>query len=422
MNEFLTPGQRIKKIRKLLNLKQYDLQGKKVKRNFISMIENGKRGLSIETARYLAEKFNNRANELKINLHIDESNLLMTQEEEARQYCLNKLKDNPNLETIDFAFDVSVKFNLIDVGICACIKKGDYYFNYKEYSKAAIYYVKALNNINITDKKNESYIFNRLGLCKMNELYYAEALEFFNMAYSSAILNDDLLTRKNSIYNISLCYRKLYNFKSSIKYINEFLILCDKDIEDTNYVYASVIKANNYRDLKEFDKALNIYENLLVYLNNDKSSDAAYVYDNIGLLYCEYFEYEKALKCLEVSQKIRTEIDIENLAKSLIDKANILIMQNKNDEALILINLGIDLAKKHKDFEYELKGYYLIIDIHKKTGDIKKLENIYLKVLNIAKVRKDYKEIIDISSKLCLIYLDENDIKKAKNILTGHII
>jgi len=36
-------------------MKQHELQGKRVKRNFISMIENGKRGLSNDTAKYLAE-------------------------------------------------------------------------------------------------------------------------------------------------------------------------------------------------------------------------------------------------------------------------------------------------------------------------------------------------------------------------------
>ena len=68
MIEFLTPGQRIKKLRKLLNMRQHDLQGEKVKRNFISMIENGERGLSKETARFIAYRFNNKAKELGIDL------------------------------------------------------------------------------------------------------------------------------------------------------------------------------------------------------------------------------------------------------------------------------------------------------------------------------------------------------------------
>lgn len=418
MIEFLTPGQRIKKLRKMLNLKQHELQGENVKRNFISMIENDKRGLSSDTAKHLAQKFIKRANELGINLHIDEAYLLMSQEEEARQYCLNELSKNLNLDALDHINDISIRFNLKDVEMYALIKKGDYYFEAKEYSKALTNYVKALNNM---VDKIEAYLFNRLGLCKMNELHYTEALEFFSMAYSLAVAGNDLVTRKNSIYNISLCHRKLSNFEISIKYINEFLTLCNRDEELISYVYANVIKANSYRDLKEFDSALGIYEHLRQSIDIN-SPIAAYVYDNLGLLYSEFSEYEKALECLDISQKIRTDADIENLAKSLIDKASILVKQSRNYEALILINLGIDVAKKYKDFEYEFKGYHLLTDIYKELGDTKKLEEIYLKLFAIAKEKEDYMEMFSVSNKLCFIYLEDNNVEKIRNLLESHSV
>lgn len=420
MIEFLTPGQRIKKLRKMLNLKQHELQGKKVKRNFISMIENDKRGLSSDTAKHLSQKFIKRANELGINLYIDEAYLLMSQEEEARQYCLNELSKNLNLDALDYINDISIRFNLKDVEMYALIKKGDYYFEAKEYSKALTNYVKALNNI-MTNRQYEAYLFNRLGLCKMNELHYTEALEFFSVAYLLAGDNNDLITRKNSIYNISLCHRKIFDFEISIKYINEFLTLCNRDEELISYVYANVIKANSYRDLKEFDSALEIYEHLRQSIDIN-SPIAAYVYDNLGLLYSEFSEYEKALECLDISQKIRTDADIENLAKSLIDKASILVKQSRNYEALILINLGIDVAKKYKDFEYEFKGYHLLTDIYKELGDTKKLEEIYLKLFAIAKEKEDYMEMFSVSNKLCFIYLEDNNVEKIRNLLESHSV
>ena len=422
MIEFLTPGQRIKKIRSMLNMKQHELQGERVKRNFISMIENGKRGLSIDTAIYLADKFNNKALELGINLNINELDLLMSKEEEAKKYCLDILSENVSLNDLDQILNISIRFNLDEIESLAQLKKGDYYFDIKDYSKAVIYYVGALSKIvNNTHKQYETYLFNRMGLCKLNEMYYIEALEFFNKAYTLSIESNDLSISKNSIYNISLCYRKLNDFDRAIKYIDKFLTMCDADTEYTYYVYAMIIKANCWRDLKQFDNALEIYQNLLPTFKNKKSTPVdAYIYDNLGLLYSDYMDYEKALECLDKSQSVRTEIDIENLAKSLIDKSIILAKQEKYSEALILINIGIDMAKKYNDYEYQLKGYLLQIDIYEKIGEIKNLERAYEKVFFIVKEKKDYKAILNISTKLCLIYLEENNIDKVKELLKNH--
>ena len=421
MIEFLTPGQRIKKIRNKLNMKQHELQGERVKRNFISMIENGKRGLSSDTARFLAEKFNNKAIELGLNLHINEFDLLMSQEEEAKRYCLDKLNENISLNTLDQIINISIKFKLNEMEAYAQLKKGDYHFDEKDYSKALTYYIGALSKYsNNTFWQYKAYLFNRMGLCKFNEMYYTEALEFFNKAYFLSIEGNDLINRKNSIYNISLCFRKLSSFNKSIEYIDKYLALCDKNIESAHYVYAMVIKANCWRDLNKLDNALEIYQNLLNSFNNENTSFLAYIYDNLGLLYSDYMDYEKALECLDKSQSIRTETDIENLDKSLVDKSIILVKQKKYNEALILINIGIDMAKKYHDYEYELKGYLLQIDIYKEIDEMKKIEETYLKVLLIVKEKKDYKTILDICTKLCLIYLEQNNVEKAKELIESH--
>ena len=206
----------------------------------------------------------------------------------------------------------------------------------------------------------------------------------------------------------------------SIEFIDEFLSICDKNSEFTNYVYANVIKANCYRELKEQEIALNIYNQLLNHFKefyDTNNSLIAYVYDNLGLLYADKMEYEKALTYLDLSQKIRTEVDIENLAKSLIDKSNILVKQKKNYEALVLINLGIDMAKKYHDYEYELKGYYLLVEAYKELNDDNKLEEIYLKILGIIKEKRDYKAILNISNNLCLLYINNKKFIEANKLI-----
>lgn len=399
-------------------MKQHDLQGIEVNRSFISMLENGQRKLNKKMARYFAYKFNNRADEIGMDLNVDESYLLMSKEDEARKYCLDKLYEEISIDAINDVIDISNRHSLGDIEALSYLKRGNYYFAKSDYSKALISYVESLSKYsNISDKNHEAFLFNRLGLCKLNELYYSEALEFFNKAYSLTFANDDLITRKNTIYNISLCYRKLFKLDESISYINSYLNLCDKESEFTNYVYAKVIEANCYRDKKEFYNALDIYNCLIGCFNNANEPILAYVYENLGILYSDNNDYEKAIECIDISQNIRTATDISNLSKSLIEKAFILIKQKKDNEAILLINLGIDLAKKYNDKEYELKGYYLLAIIFERNDNIKELEETYIEIINMIKENRNDKEIFDVYRKLCLIYLKNNDTEKAIKLL-----
>ena len=53
--EILTPGQRLREIRRKLGVRQEDLAGKNLSKNYISMFENDKRRISIINATYLSQ-------------------------------------------------------------------------------------------------------------------------------------------------------------------------------------------------------------------------------------------------------------------------------------------------------------------------------------------------------------------------------
>ncbi len=421
--EFLTPGERIKKTRKMLKMRQLDLQGEKIKRNFISMLETGERGLTKDTAKYLAEKFNDKASEMGISLNIDDSYLLMSPKDEALKYCLDILNSDITIDIVNNVIEISHNYDLGDIEANALLKKGNLNYDERKYSQAAFNYIDSLSKYSETENnKFDAYLFNKLGLCKLNELFYAEALEFFNKAYFLSKVNNDLYTQKHSVYNLALCQRKLHKFDKSIEYADKYLALCDKSTDFLNYVYANIVKANCYRDLKKIECAEKIYISLLSDFSSLNDPALAYVYDNLGLLYADIEEYDKAIESLSLSQKIRTEADFTNLDKSLIDKSNILIKQKKYNEALTLLNLGIDLATKFNDTEYELKGYCMLIDIYSETGGTAELETAYIKILKIAEEKSDYKVILNICNKLCLIYLNNNMTDKAIELLKGHLI
>ncbi|HBV68600.1 MAG TPA: hypothetical protein DEF04_10760 [Clostridiales bacterium] len=142
--KFLTPGEKIKKIRKMLSMKQLDLQGEKIKRNFVSMLETGERGLTKDTAKYLAEKFNYKASELGITLNIDDSYLLMSPKDEALKYCLDTLNSDITIDVINSVIEISHNYGLGSIEAEALLKKGNLYYNEKKYYKAAFNYIDAL--------------------------------------------------------------------------------------------------------------------------------------------------------------------------------------------------------------------------------------------------------------------------------------
>lgn len=76
MVEFITVGEKVKRLRKQLGMTQDDLQSENVTRGLISMIETGKREVTYSTAIKMVKKFNRRASELGFAMNVDADYLM----------------------------------------------------------------------------------------------------------------------------------------------------------------------------------------------------------------------------------------------------------------------------------------------------------------------------------------------------------
>ncbi|MFD3158872.2 helix-turn-helix domain-containing protein (plasmid) [Haloimpatiens sp. FM7330] len=414
--QFLTPGERIKKIRNDLNIKQYELQECGFTRNYISMIECDKRKLNRNVAKKLVNAFNKKAQELNKDIKIDEEYILLTPKGEAKQYCLKELNnENVNLDEI---MDICKEYKLYDVLKEVYMKRADLFYEKNEYTEAFNNYFEALEiHKNLGIKENCSFIYNKLGKCRYSLMYYDSAVLFFNKAYDYSLFFQDKITKKNSIYNLALCYSRLNDKEKSLKLADKYIELCDKKEDFNNYIYAIILKAIYFKYKKQYKEAINLYKNIINEFSDLQSALLGLVYNNLGILYFEIEDFKESLKYFNKSQEIRYKNNNPLLYHTLIYKAEIYMKESKYEKAEELIKNGLDLAYEFNDEEYILKGYLFFEKIYKYKKDNKLLEKIYEDILERFGDRKEKREVLDIYIKLALLKIENNDIESGKKML-----
>lgn len=416
--EFLNPAQRLKKLRIQLNMKQQDFQEVDMTRSYYSMLENGKRNLGIDTASKILEKFNIKAEQLGVTLDIDEKYLMMAPMEEAKKYCLDNLEDDINNEKAAELINIARVYKLEEVGAEIYKTLGDIKYSNRSYDEAFLNYSLSVDLYkNTSIKKNISYLYNRLGMCKFSVLECIDSVMYFNRAlYYSGIYNDET-TGRYSLYNIAKCYKKLKKYDEAVEYIDAFVSECDKHKNVDDFIHAQSLKANCLDKMGNIDDAILIYNKLLQEIPEITAPLKAYVYNNLGALYLKKEELLESLDYFNKSQSIRSEVDRVNLSHTLIDKSEVYIKQKLYNEAIMLIKLGIDMAKIYNDNEYLLSAFYFLVDIYTLIGDYDKVEDYYNNILSILKDKKDNNNLLKVYMKLCDFNFKRNNYEKAYEYL-----
>ncbi len=417
--EFLTTGEKVKKLREQLKLTQEELQAEKVTRGLISMIETGRREVTYNTAVKLAERFNEKAEELNIILNIDEAYLMRSPKEDAEVYCLNKLKNEDITKgAIDGIFQVAKEYQLVEVKAQAYCGLGKFYHDEKEYDKACDNYKKA-KDLFMSINKNEylGYVYWRLGVCNAKNLQYTVAIEYYQLSQYYCFEYDDTETQKSMLYSLANSYMYTNQIDLTLETIENFLSVCDEQKNHRLYIYAHVIKANCYEVNGDYDKVIEIYREVLLKISDDKNIFIGYAYNNLARAYAGKNDFKESIKYFEMAEKFRREVDRTNLAPTLIEKSEVLLKQNLVSEATEGIELGLKCAKEYKDLEYLLKGSYLLVDIYDKIDDNDNLEKVYLEIIELLKNTENNDKLKAIYNELSIIYLNQNKIDMCKKYL-----
>lgn len=416
--EFFNPAQRLKRLRIQFNMKQQDFQEEDMTRSYYSMLENGKRNLSFDTASKILEKFQKKAENLGVTLDIDEKYLMMSPAEDAKKYCLDNLEDYINKNKAKELIDITRSYKLEEVEAEIYKALGDNNYNNRSYHEAFLNYSISVDLYkNTTNKQHISYLYNRLGMCKFSVLEYNDSAMYFNRALYYSGIYSDKVTVRNSIYNIAKCYKKLKKFDEAVQYLDALVTESNKIENIEDYIYEQSLKANCLYEMGNIDGAILICTELLQENTEITDSLKAYVYNNLGAFYLKKENLLDSLNYFNKSQNIRSEVDKINLSHTLIDKSEVYIKQELYNEAIMLINLGIDMAKIYNDSEYLLKAYYSLVDIYTLKEDYDKIEENYNDILSILKGRKDNNNLLKVYMKLWELNFNRNNCEKAYKYL-----
>lgn len=367
--EFLSGREKILELRRKLNLKQSDFESENFTRGYLGLLENGKRKITKEASKLMTEKFKEKAYELGIELDIDDKYFFRSIKEEAEVYCIKRLTEKLTLEDFYGLLKLVEEYELKNMEWKVYSKFGDYYYKEKEYLQAFKNYFYALDLLKSSKMSSEKcYIYNCLGMCKYMLLNYSEAMIYFDMARSGEFILDEAILIRNSTYNLALCNKKLLNYEEAIKLIDIIIDQCDKENSIEQYIHVNTLKANCYKDMGQLDKGISIYKDIIDLIYNDDVEILGYLYNNLASMLVKKNKFSEALNYYNKSQYIRNKVDKKNLSHTLIEKSSVYVENELYEEAIMIIELGIEEAEKQRDYEYILKGYETLEVVYRELG------------------------------------------------------
>ncbi len=231
MNELnlLSPGQRLKELRRMMKLRQEEIAGDKFSKNYISMFENNKRSINAINATYLANKINEHAKSKGYDIYIQPSYLLKSELDLAKDKCEKWLLEvETNLEISDARYMMNLyktiyiasKYGLTSHRAKALYLKGVYALNNERYQcamtqllGALVYYARENDFSYVSD------IYEKIGIILYNNKEPQQALVYFNLSYeisrSNKVYNRQKLEELN--YFIALCYYETGQYLMALK-------------------------------------------------------------------------------------------------------------------------------------------------------------------------------------------------------------
>jgi len=152
------------------------------------------------------------------------------------------------------------------------------------------------------DNKNKDILLNslvKIGDSSYNLHTYKDALKEYQFAVSKLLIQKDAYSQlyKTAIFNVARIYSKLREYQLSTEYLNQYL----KQTDDPSDIFtAKTMQADNYMKLKQNDNAATVLQELIL-TYQPKNED---IYIILADTYYNLKQYQKAIDAYQDYLKI----------------------------------------------------------------------------------------------------------------------
>lgn len=392
-NEILSPGEKVKKIRKVIGASQQDIAGNQITRNLISQIENCKTNLVLSTAEIICNNIkifmkNNVNNSIK-NLEITPELLLEDKETQANRIAEEYLKELRMLK-LEEHNNTIVKDKLVEIE--NFLKKWRVDFEKEveiyELMSSVLFKLdqpcesvhKIQTAIDLAMKYNLYKYAVKLMITSSKMLYESggsqlETVRNINIALNlyneSNISSPDLL--KNIYFNLSVLYSELDMYDTSLEYLNK--LISDFKLSIKEELDINLLKAICYEDTKQFKLAEKLYLEILdISLKHSYDITTSKIYNSIGSLYRVMGDKENSVKYINISLNIKNDIEPQYYARTLYYAVDNFMEMDCYEHVQKYYNIALNYLEKIKNKNLY---YKLIVKLYDYFDNKKKYEVVF---------------------------------------------
>lgn len=379
----LTLGQKLRRLRKDRGLTLEALGEEYVSKAHLSIIENDKASPSISLLKFLAEK-----------LDIDLEFLLETEKEQAIRFCNIWMKEmeakiklnrtNGLDELYNNVERIALEYDLLDIqGECnllyaqGCINDRDFDKGLEYIQKSIHFSTKADNTTRII----EAYL--KEGNIYLQRSMYEIAIQKFRQAFIfyGNLTHEDLILKSNILFNLSTAYHSLKDKINSVKHAEEVCKI-EKEISNPQRYAESLLNCSaSYILNKNYQEAEKVLEQANSLLNKEKENRLqSLVENNLGMVYLDYGESEKALNHLLKAKELKEKYSIEDLPDTLFELCKFYIKNGRIEKAFEELGYAMKLSEERKLENNKIKGLKIYVDYyldqHRYNEAVEKLKEL----------------------------------------------
>lgn len=396
--EILSPGDKLRLLRKKYKLKQEDVSGNQITRNLISEIETNKATLTKSTAEIIFANVNALSKKLKFDVTETIDYLMEDELAQANKILdeyINDLKSVFPYKDRTFAKKLKkvesflIKWDIKDKKIQIYELAGDYFSSINDYYKGILYYEKAFN---LMDKLNCTQALLSI-LKKMSRIYtytnkHAESIECCQFALDHF---PDMSNYYKALFLYNSCFplKKLKQYNKVIKNLEIAENYIDKDnLDKLTEIWNN--KGYCFLLLKDYNSALKIFIKLFDLFSN-KSNIDKFMMTITNLIECYI-----GLNDIENTNKY-LKIALDNLSDYLNSNSEYApevccelgdIFKNLNNlkEAEIYYSKSLKFSKEERNFAIAEKVLYNLIDIYISLNYIEKIDEMELETFILSNI------------------------------------